>query len=112
VFSEVGWVMATDGGVGSYVIVMRAVPVRPTPSVAVTVIVFTPGASGGEAVQFAVVPVVGPDVGSTAASVDQVTLTTPTSSDEMPARAAGAVPVANVSPVVGVMMLTKGAAGS
>src|SRR5262245_36413461 len=106
--------MATDGGVGSYVIVMRAVPVRPTRSVAVIVMVFTPGASCGLAVHVdqSGGPLAGPLVWGTAASVDQVTLKRPTSSEAIPARVAGVVAVANVRPVVGVMMFTTGAAGS
>src|SRR5579883_2327159 len=90
---------------------MRLVPTVPTTFVAVTVMVFTPGASGTDADQ-AAVPVATPLEGTTRASVDQLTLVRPTASDAVPERTAGAVPVVNVSPVVGVVIATWGAEGS
>jgi hypothetical protein len=76
------------------------------------VIVFVPCASGTDVDQEFPANKAGPFWGDTRASLDQLTLVKPTASDAVPERIAGEVPVANVSPVVGVVIATWGAEGS
>src|SRR5512138_739848 len=109
VLAEVGVVMVTLGGVGSYVTVKLSVPVFPAASRAVTVSTLLPDCNAIPLTDQLVVPVAVP---LPPRLLLHVTCVTPTLSAAVPPSVIGLVVAVYVVPVVGLVMLTLGAVGS